>query len=144
MSRGKIKICGRCCGGHCLLSDHDDDTLPAVVGELLRQQKQTLSVAESCTGGGLGEIITQIAGSSDYFGGGVISYDNRVKVALLDVNERDLNNFGAVSAIVAQQMALGVQRLDESYEWNLMNLSLGAAIRNFGDAARDACKAELQ
>jgi hypothetical protein len=38
----------------------------------------------------------------------------------------------------------GVQRLDESYEWNLMNLSLGAAIRNFGDAARDACKAELQ
>jgi len=69
-----------------------------------------LSVAESCTGGGLGEIITQIAGSSDYFWGGVISYDNRVKVALLDVNERDLNNFGAVSAIVAQQMALGVQK----------------------------------
>ncbi|GEA26470.1 putative competence-damage inducible protein [Microcystis aeruginosa NIES-4325] len=88
----------------------DDDTLPAVVGQLLRRQKQTLSVAESCTGGGLGEIITQIAGSSDYFWGGVISYDNRVKVALLDVNERDLNNFGAVSAIVAQQMALGVQK----------------------------------
>ena len=88
----------------------DDDTLPAVVGELLRRQKQTLSVAESCTGGGLGEIITQIAGSSDYFWGGVISYDNRVKVALLDVNERDLNNVGAVSAIVAQQMALGVQK----------------------------------
>jgi nicotinamide-nucleotide amidase len=88
----------------------DDDTLPAVVGELLRRQKQTLSVAESCTGGGLGEIITQIAGSSDYFGGGVISYDNRVKVALLDVNEGDLNNFGAVSEIVAQQMALGVQK----------------------------------
>ena len=88
----------------------DDDTLPSVVGELLRRQKQTLSVAESCTGGGLGEIITQIAGSSDYFGGGVISYDNRVKVALLDVNEGDLNNFGAVSEIVAQQMALGVQK----------------------------------
>lgn len=88
----------------------DDDTLPAVVGELLRRQKQTLSVAESCTGGGLGEIITQIAGSSDYFWGGVISYDNRVKVALLDVNEQDLNNVGAVSAIVAQQMALGVQK----------------------------------
>ena len=88
----------------------DDDTLPSVVGELLRRQKQTLSVAESCTGGGLGEIITQIAGSSDYFWGGVISYDNRVKVALLDVNERDLNNVGAVSAIVAQQMALGVQK----------------------------------
>jgi nicotinamide-nucleotide amidase len=88
----------------------DNETLPSVVGELLRQQKQTLSVAESCTGGGLGEIITQIAGSSDYFGGGVISYDNRVKVALLDVNEGDLNNFGAVSEIVAQQMALGVQK----------------------------------
>jgi nicotinamide-nucleotide amidase len=88
----------------------DNETLPSVVGELLRQKKQTLSVAESCTGGGLGKIITQIAGSSDYFWGGIISYDNRVKVALLDVNEQDLNNFGAVSAIVAQQMALGVQK----------------------------------
>ncbi|MFM7880592.1 MAG: nicotinamide-nucleotide amidohydrolase family protein, partial [Microcystis panniformis] len=88
----------------------DDDTLPSVVGELLRRHKQTLSVAESCTGGGLGEIITQIAGSSDYFWGGVISYDNRVKVALLDVNEQDLNNVGAVSAIIAQQMALGVKK----------------------------------
>lgn len=88
----------------------DNDTLPSVVGELLRQKQQSLAVAESCTGGGLGEIITQIAGSSDYFWGGIISYDNRVKIALLDVNKQDLDKFGAVSAIVAQQMALGVQK----------------------------------
>ncbi|PSF39030.1 competence/damage-inducible protein A [Aphanothece hegewaldii CCALA 016] len=87
----------------------DKDTLASVVGQLLREAKQTLSVAESCTGGGLGEMITTISGSSDYFYGGVISYDNRVKVALLDVNQQDLEQFGAVSHTVAQQMALGVK-----------------------------------
>lgn len=88
---------------------YDDDTLASVVGQLLRQHGQTLSVAESCTGGGLGEMLTQIPGSSDYFWGGVISYDNRVKIAQLGVNAQDLDQFGAVSATVAQQMALGVK-----------------------------------
>lgn len=87
----------------------DQDTLASVVGQLLREKKQTLSVAESCTGGGLGEMITTISGSSDYFYGGIISYDNQVKIALLDVNQRDLEQFGAVSATVAQQMAKGVK-----------------------------------
>jgi nicotinamide-nucleotide amidase len=87
----------------------DKNTLASVVGQLLREAKQTLSVAESCTGGGLGEMITAISGSSDYFYGGIISYDNRVKIALLDVNQKDLEQFGAVSATVAQQMAKGVK-----------------------------------
>ncbi|GFE71486.1 competence/damage-inducible protein A [Chroococcus sp. FPU101] len=87
----------------------DTDTLASVVGQLLREMKQTLSVAESCTGGGLGAMLTTIAGSSDYFYGGVISYDNRIKIALLDVNKDDLAEYGAVSEIVAQQMAKGVK-----------------------------------
>ncbi len=87
----------------------DDDTLASVVGELLRNHKETLSVAESCTGGGLGQMLTEISGSSDYFWGGVISYDNSVKVNLLSVNTTDLEKMGAVSATVAEQMALGVR-----------------------------------
>jgi nicotinamide-nucleotide amidase len=87
----------------------DDDTLASVVGNLLRSSGETLSVAESCTGGGLGQMLTEIAGSSDYFWGGVIAYDNSVKAGLLGVNPEDLEKFGAVSATVAEQMALGVK-----------------------------------
>jgi len=94
----------------------DETTLASVVGELLRRAQQTLSVAESCTGGGLGAMLTETPGSSDYFLGGIISYANRVKISLLDVNEQDLEKFGAVSATVAEQMALGVkQRLASSW-----------------------------
>lgn len=88
----------------------DRDSIASVVGDLLRQRGETLSVAESCTGGGLGAMITEIAGSSDYFWGGVIAYDNRVKEGLLGVNAQDLVKYGAVSAIVAQQMASGVKK----------------------------------
>jgi nicotinamide-nucleotide amidase len=89
----------------------DETSLASVVGELLRHGSQTLSVAESCTGGGLGAMLTETPGSSDYFLGGIISYANRLKISLLNVNERDLEKFGAVSATVAQQMALGVKEL---------------------------------
>ena len=87
----------------------DDETLGSVVGEKLRQKGQTVSVAESCTGGGLGAMLTEVAGSSDYFWGGVIAYDNRVKVSFLGVNPQDLAQYGAVSSLVAEQMALGVK-----------------------------------
>lgn len=87
----------------------DDDTLASVVGELLRTKNHTVSVAESCTGGMLGQMLTEMSGSSDYFWGGVISYDNSAKINLLGVNASDLEKYGAVSAIVAEQMALGVK-----------------------------------
>jgi nicotinamide-nucleotide amidase len=88
----------------------DDDSLASVVGTFLRERRETLSVAESCTGGGLGEMLTRISGSSDYFLGGVIAYDNRVKIQLLGVNSQDLAQLGAVSSLIAKQMALGVQQ----------------------------------
>ncbi|HEY9846584.1 MAG TPA: competence/damage-inducible protein A, partial [Candidatus Caenarcaniphilales bacterium] len=87
----------------------DNDTLASVVGEQLQAAGATLSVAESCTGGGLGEMVTRVPGSSSYFLGGIIAYDNRVKAALLGVNAVDLAEQGAVSATVAQQMAIGVR-----------------------------------
>ncbi|VXD13974.1 CinA-like protein [Planktothrix serta PCC 8927] len=89
----------------------DDETLASVLGYLLLKNNSTLSVAESCTGGGLGQLLTDIPGSSEYFLGGVIAYDNTVKASVLGVNLDDLAEFGAVSAIVAQQMALGVKTL---------------------------------
>jgi len=87
----------------------DDDTLASVVGKCLQSTGATLAVAESCTGGGLGEMITAIPGSSSYFWGGVISYDNSVKVGQLGVDPEDLAQNGAVSHVVAKQMAAGVR-----------------------------------
>jgi nicotinamide-nucleotide amidase len=94
-------------GIDCYGQDHD--SLASVVGELLQQAGETVSVAESCTGGGLGHAFTTISGSSRYFWGGIIAYDNAVKIGLLDVNPTDLAQQGAVSAIVAEQMAVGVK-----------------------------------
>jgi nicotinamide-nucleotide amidase len=87
----------------------DEDTLASVVGQLLVAKGQTLAVAESCTGGGLGQMLTDTPGSSSYFVGGIISYANRVKIDLLGVNEEDLAAEGAVSETVACQMAAGVK-----------------------------------
>ncbi|MGK7916358.1 MAG: competence/damage-inducible protein A [Prochloraceae cyanobacterium] len=102
----------------------DEDTIASIVGQLLRAAGETLSVAESCTGGGLGEMLTAIPGSSDYFMGGVIAYNNQVKISLLGVNEEDLAQFGAVSTIVAQQMALGVkQRLGTTWGLSITGIA---------------------
>ncbi|OLP19753.1 competence/damage-inducible protein A [Leptolyngbya sp. 'hensonii'] len=87
----------------------DEDSLASVVGGLLRSSQTTLGVAESCTGGGLGELLTAIPGSSAYFLGGVIAYDNQVKVRLLNVAADLLAQQGAVSGIVAEQMAQGIR-----------------------------------
>ncbi len=88
----------------------NEDTLASVVGKLLNDEKQTLSVAESCTGGGLGAMLTEIPGSSSYFLGGVIAYANQVKQNLLNVDGQDLEEQGAVSSTVAEQMALGIKK----------------------------------
>ncbi len=96
----------------------DDDSLASVVGSLLLGRQQTLAVAESCTGGGLGQLLTEIAGSSAYFQGGVIAYDNRVKVNLLKVDAAALEEQGAVSAIAAEQMALGAKAMLQT-DWAL-------------------------
>jgi nicotinamide-nucleotide amidase len=96
----------------------DGDTLASVVGNLLNQNQQTLSVAESCTGGGLGAMITAVSGASDYFQGGAIAYHNQVKQSLLGVSEKTLAQFGAVSHEVAREMAQGVQKLLNT-DWSI-------------------------
>jgi nicotinamide-nucleotide amidase len=87
----------------------DDTTLEQAVVELLRARGRTVAVAESCTGGLLGGRITNVAGSSDVFLGGVISYSNRAKEELLGVPGDLLARHGAVSAPVAEAMARGAR-----------------------------------
>ena len=87
----------------------DDDTLASVVGDALKRNQQTLAVAESCTGGWLGEMITAMPGSSSYFLGGIISYSNAAKINLLDVSSHALEQYGAVSEQVAIQMSIGAK-----------------------------------
>ncbi|MFN7714999.1 MAG: competence/damage-inducible protein A [Pseudanabaenaceae cyanobacterium] len=94
----------------------DTDTLSSVVGDWLKTQGQTLAVAESCTGGWLGQMLTETPGSSAYFLGGIISYSNQIKEQVLGVTAETLETYGAVSAPTAQEMALGVkQRLGSDW-----------------------------
>lgn len=80
------------------------------VGELLRGAGLTVSVAESCTGGLVGHLITAVSGSSAYFAGGTIAYSNRIKREHLGVGADVLRRHGAVSEPVARQMAVGIRR----------------------------------
>ncbi len=82
--------------------------LEEVVGSLLQTRKQTLSVAESCTGGLLAKVLTDIPGSSNYFLGGVVAYSNEIKRQLLNVEAETLTDYGAVSEKTAMEMATGV------------------------------------
>ena len=86
-------------------------TLSQMVGKRLRDRRQTVAVAESCTGGLLGAALTDVPGSSDYFLGGVIAYANRVKEEQLGVPGDLIRGDGAVSAATAVAMAEGVRRL---------------------------------
>ncbi len=94
-------------GTHCYGEDAAD--LAAIVLDACRRHRWTVAVAESCTGGLLGARLTEPAGASDTFLGGVIAYDNRVKVGALGVAERDLAEHGAVSEPVARAMASGAR-----------------------------------
>jgi len=84
-------------------------SMEGVVGELLIDKKQTLSTAESCTGGNVSKMLTSISGSSLFFNGSIISYTNQSKLELLDVNEQNIEKHGAVSQQVVEQMATNVR-----------------------------------
>lgn len=96
--------------GDAVYSFREEDTLEIVVGELLRKAGRTLTAAESCTGGLVCERITKVAGSSDYFLGGAVTYSNELKTKMLGVPAEMLAEHGAVSEPVARAMAEGVRR----------------------------------
>lgn len=92
----------------------DWETLEDAVGRLLIERGLTLATAESCTGGLLGNRITNVAGSSEYYLGGIVSYSDAAKMNLLGVSQETLKEFGAVSEETAQEMALGARRVLQS------------------------------
>lgn len=96
----------------------DEQSLAEVVLQQLRQRGQTVAVAESCTGGGLGAALAAVPGASDVFLGGVIAYANGVKQGLLGVPAELLQAHGAVSDPVAQAMAEGARRVTGA-DWGL-------------------------
>lgn len=87
-----------------------NDRMEDAVGRSLTDQGLTLATAESCTGGRIGDRITNAAGSSAYFLGGVVAYSNEVKMSLLGVSEATLQAHGAVSEATAREMAEGVRK----------------------------------
>lgn len=92
----------------------NDETLPVVVSNALREKHATLALAESCTGGYISHIITQLPGSSDIYKGGVVAYSNMIKQTVLGVNQELLANYGAVSRQVVDAMLDGALKVFQS------------------------------
>ncbi len=88
---------------------YNKDSIESVVGKILLERKETISTAESCTGGYLAHMLTSIAGSSAYFKGSIIAYANEVKTEQLGVNKSTLDKFGAVSEQTVTEMAEGIR-----------------------------------
>ncbi len=87
------------------------EPLEVIVGKVLMEKKLTLALAESCTGGLIGHRITDVAGSSSYFVGGIVAYSYEAKEKLLGVHHDTLYDHGAVSHETAAEMAHGVRRV---------------------------------
>jgi nicotinamide-nucleotide amidase len=101
------------------VSDDDHATPPAErLGEILTDADQTIAVAESCTGGLLGGRITAVPGASEYFERALVTYTNRAKQNALGVSRESLDESGAVSEVVAGEMAAGVRDVAGT-DWGL-------------------------
>jgi len=89
---------------------YDSDTIEQVVGQMLKSKNLSIATAESCTGGYLAHMITSVPGSSTYYKGSILAYDNEIKTAQLGVSPATLSTFGAVSEETVIEMAQGVRR----------------------------------
>jgi nicotinamide-nucleotide amidase len=96
--------------GDIIVGFDEDETIAVVLGRLLMQNKNTLAVAESCTGGKITQELTAVVGASNYFRGGVVSYATETKVSILGVSEETIAQQSVVSGEVAKEMAIGVQK----------------------------------
>jgi len=94
-----------------LIFGENEEMFETVIGKLLFERNLTLSTAESCTGGKIAQMLTSVPGSSAYFKGSVVAYDNDIKKEVLGVPGNLIENFGAVSRQVVESMAAGVRDL---------------------------------
>lgn len=95
-------------GMHAVITEQDLHLLATQLGECMKAKNMTLAAAESCTGGWLAKVITDIPGSSTWFAGSVVSYSNETKHSVLGVSEATLNEFGAVSGETVLEMCDGI------------------------------------
>ena len=87
-----------------------EDSLELLIGKILIKNGQTLSIAESCTGGNISKLVSNIPGASNYFLGGIVAYNVNIKIDELHVSEEIIENHSVVSGKVAEAMALGIQK----------------------------------
>lgn len=93
-----------------------DDSMPVVIGKMLKAKNRTVSTAESCTGGYISHLITSVPGSSGYYAGSIISYSFDVKETLLGVHKNTLTRYGAVSEQTVNEMLKGLlEKLNTDY-----------------------------
>jgi nicotinamide-nucleotide amidase len=97
--------------GDIIVGFDEDETIEVVIGKLLSLKEKTISTAESCTGGRIAQMITSVAGASSYFRGSVVSYATQAKIDVLDVLQATIDKHTVVSAEVAKEMAIGIQKL---------------------------------
>ena len=97
--------------GDIIVGFDENETIEVIIGRLLQQQGKTIATAESCTGGKIAEMLTSVAGSSNYFRGSVVSYATDVKVSVLGIDIEIIEKFSVVSEEVAREMALGIKKL---------------------------------
>lgn len=100
--------------GDIIVGFDDNESIELVLGRLLNQHKKTIATAESCTGGKIAQLITSIAGASNYFKGSVVSYATESKISVLKVNPESINQYSVVSKEVVEEMAIGIQKLMQS------------------------------
>jgi len=100
--------------GDSIVGFDDDETLETVLGRLLTQQNKTISTAESCTGGKIAQVLTSVSGASKYFKGSVVSYATETKISILGLSEDLIKEHSVVSAYVAKEMAINIQKLMKS------------------------------
>jgi competence/damage-inducible protein CinA-like protein len=93
-----------------ILGFDNDETIEVVIGKLLSDKNQNMATAESCTGGNIAKMITSIAGSSNYFIGSIVAYQQSVKINELFVDKKLIDKYSVVSSQVAEAMAKGIQQ----------------------------------
>ena len=100
--------------GEYIYAEGDDNSMARVVVDTLKKKGLTVATAESCTGGLIGKMITEVSGASEVYGFGFITYANEAKMQLLGVKKETLDTFGAVSEETAREMAEGARRASGS------------------------------
>ena len=93
-----------------IIGFENGETIELAIGKLLKAKKQTLAVAESCTGGVISQMLTAIPGASAYFIGGIVAYQASIKISELNVAKELIEQFSVVSSEVAEAMAIGIQQ----------------------------------